>query len=451
MFGRLPISNMSVQENWQTKRPTVRGRTKFMLNNHLFSDVKFRKSDGESESKQVISAHKFVLSIGSPVFEAMFYGELAETRDSIELPDCEYESLLELFRYMYSDEANLSGNNVMGVLYLAKKYMVPSLADKCTEYLQNNLAPSNVFNILPSAEKFEEKELVDRCWKVVDKETKAAVKSDGFATIERSFLEAVLSRDTLTIEEIDLFKAVDQWATKECEKQGLAVNGEQKRRILGEEIIKGIRFPLMKHDEFASAVLDASILTPNEVVTFFKFFSSSLTSPLGFPDTRRSGTRATTAVIYRCGRFESMSVNTWCYRGHKDNLDVTVDKDITLHGLCLCGSENNSYTVSLEIKDASNISCLVSKAGTFSSNPLQYKLANYHGFEVLFDRPIKLKKNIKYQIEALISGPASGRGTGGFSSVLCTGVTFTFSTSDSRICFRTSSKTGQFPEFLFSL
>ena len=79
----------------------------------------------------MIPAHKFVLSISSPVFEAMFYGELAETRDSIELPDCEYESLLELFRYMYSDEVNLSGSNVMGVLYLAKKYIVPSLADEC--------------------------------------------------------------------------------------------------------------------------------------------------------------------------------------------------------------------------------------------------------------------------------------------------------------------------------
>ena len=146
---------------------------------------------------------------------------------------------------MYSDEVNLSGSNVMGVLYLAKKYMVPSLADKCTEYLQNNLDPSNVFSILPTAEKFEEKELVDRCWKVVDKETKAAVKSDGFVTIERSLLEAVVSRDTLTIQEIDLFKAADQWAIKECEKQGLAVNGEQKRRILGEKIIKAIRFSVM--------------------------------------------------------------------------------------------------------------------------------------------------------------------------------------------------------------
>ena len=89
-----------------------------------------RKSDDESGKKQVIPAHKFMLSIGSPVFEAMFYGELAETKASFELPDCEYESLFELFRYMYSDEENLNGNNVMAVLYLAKKYMLPSLAKK---------------------------------------------------------------------------------------------------------------------------------------------------------------------------------------------------------------------------------------------------------------------------------------------------------------------------------
>ena len=100
-----------------------------MFNNDRFSDVKFvvRKMDGEIESKYVIPAHKFVLSISSPVFEAMFYGELAETKDSIELPDCEYESMLELFRFMYSDEVNLNGSNVMGVLYLASIWCLHSL------------------------------------------------------------------------------------------------------------------------------------------------------------------------------------------------------------------------------------------------------------------------------------------------------------------------------------
>ena len=111
------------EENWQSAIPTIKERSKFIFNNDLFSDVKFvigeKDSDGGKRRKQVIPAHKLVLSISSPVFEAMFYGKLAETRDSIELPDCEYDSLLELFRYMYSDEVTLSGSNVMGVLYSA--------------------------------------------------------------------------------------------------------------------------------------------------------------------------------------------------------------------------------------------------------------------------------------------------------------------------------------------
>ena len=68
------------------------------------------ESSRRKRPKFVIPAHKLVLSIGSPVFEAMFYGTFAETSDSIELPDCEYDSLLELFRYMYSDEVNFNGS-----------------------------------------------------------------------------------------------------------------------------------------------------------------------------------------------------------------------------------------------------------------------------------------------------------------------------------------------------
>ena len=445
---------MSVEVNWQTTRPTIRERTKFMFNKDLFSDVKFVvrkpfvKCDGESECKKVISAHKFVLSIGSPVFEAMFYGDLAETRDSIELPDCEYESLLELFRYMYSDEVNLSGSNVMGVLYLAKKYMVPTVVEKCTEYLRDHLDPSNVFNILPTAEKYEEKTLVDRCWKMIDKQTEAAVRSDGFATIGRSLLEAVVVRDALSIKEVDLFHAVDVWATKQCEKQGVAVNGELKRRILGEKVIKAIRFPVMTQEEFAAAVLDKDILTKGELVACFQFFSSTLANPVGFSKTRRSGV---SADICRCGRFTSVSLFTWGYDGLVDYLVFYVDKDILLHGLSLFGSENNTYAMDLKIKDTSNSSAVASKKGTFLSKRLQYKDSYYYGFEVLFDSEAEIKKNTKYQIEALISGPFSGVGINGFKTALRSGVTFTFSTSEPENSNGTNQKKGQFPEFLFSV
>ena len=49
---------------------------------------------------------------------------------------------------------------------------------------------------------------------MIDEQTEAAVKSDGFATIERSLLEGLVVRETLTIKEVGLFEAVDLWAAE---------------------------------------------------------------------------------------------------------------------------------------------------------------------------------------------------------------------------------------------
>jgi len=442
-----------VKESWQTARPTIRERSKFVFNNDLFSDVNFvvqRTAQGGSESKQVIPAHKFVLSISSPVFEAMFYGELAETTDSIELPDCEYDSLLELFRYMYSDEVILSGNNVMGVLYLAKKYMLPSLANKCTKYLQDNLDPSNVFSILPSGQKYEEKSLVDQCWKVIDQQTEEAVKSDGFATIERSLLEAVVVRDTLTIEEIELFKAVDLWATKKCERQSLAADGASKRRILEEHLIKEIRFPTMKLEEFASVVLDSDILTKDEIARVIKHLGSVSSSPVGFPETKRCSLQFD-AEIQRCCRIGLLSHSLWNYvYGRTDAISFSADKDIVLHGVCLFGNENATYSVELQVIDSRSGSSVASKTGRFSSELLQGNHYSYHGYKVSLDKKIILRKTTKYDIRVKISGSSSLCGVGGVSSVQCSGVTFTFMNSEYSNS-GTNVYGGQFPEIVFSL
>ena len=86
-----------------------------MFNNDVLSDVSLvvRPSSDEGKpkkSKMAIPAHKFaefVLSSCSPVFFAMFCGEMADKSDSVDLPDCEYEGVLEMLRYMYSGVAEL--------------------------------------------------------------------------------------------------------------------------------------------------------------------------------------------------------------------------------------------------------------------------------------------------------------------------------------------------------
>ena len=268
----------TVQENWHTNCTSISQRTKYIFNTALLSDVKFivPVSNGESKSK-VIPAHQLVLAIGSPVFFAMFYGQMADpTRDSIELPDCDYESLLELF-----------------------------------------------------------------------------LISDDFVATERSLGESVVKREKLNVKEVELFKAVNRWAQKEIEEQRIVTDGNAKRRIIGEEILKEIRSPLMLEKEFASFVIDSNILNMQEVGVMIKHYNQVQTSPLPYLQSPRI------VVLKRVCRFKYFTPHSatgttgmWSYSAVPDNLVLDLNKDVRLHGVQHFGREGCEYTVSMETKDA---------------------------------------------------------------------------------------------------
>ena len=437
-------------DHWQTKCLTISERTRFIFNNELLSDVKFivPASNSESGSRKMIPAHKFVLAIGSPVFYAMFFGEMAETKNSIELPDCEYESLLELFRYLYTDEVNLTGSIVMHVLYLAKKYMLPSLAEKCSVYLLENLEASNVFSILPHAKKFDNQDLENRCWKVIEKHTEEAVTSDEFVTLERSLVECVVKKKVLNLKEVELFKAVDQWATQEIERQGLNPDGETKRKIIGEELLNAIRFPLMSQKEFLAVVPDSNILTTKEIVDLMKHYNGMLTCPLQFsasPRTRRVDT------CHRFFRFRNSASHGWSYTFNlSDRICFTVNKDIHLIGVEHFGSEGGTYTVKTELIDTVSGFCVANISEVYSSEEKHQEVTKYYGFTVLFDDAVPIKQNNCYEVVSLINGFPSWYGIRDNVKVECFGVTFTFNDSEDKTDNNgTGVNMGQFPAFLF--
>ena len=150
----------------------------------------------------------------------------------------------------------------------------------------------------------------------------------------------------------------------------------------------------------------------------------------------------------------SLSPSTWHYGGNTDAACFSVDKDIVLHGVCLIGIKNGSYFVELDVTESFSESSVASKAGQFSSELIQGNNYSYHGYRVLFDKKIILKKNTIYHIRAKISGPPSLRGKrGGYcpvQSVQCSGVTFEF--IDSLYSQkRTCAFDGQFSEFIFAV
>ena len=451
-----------VEENWQTKMSTIKERTAYVFNNEFLSDVQFivpvsnaefsesqktRGQKAKKKAKMVIPAHKFVLSISSPVFYAMFFGKMAETADSIELPDCEYVSVLEFFRYLYSDEVNLSGNNVMHVFYLATKYMVPSLAEKCNDYLRAHVEGSNVFSVLLHAQKFEVKDLESQCWEVIKTKAVEAVNSDEFVTLERSLVETVVKMEKLYIKEMELFKAVDRWVTKEIERQGLTPDSNIKRQVLGEDIVKAIRFPLMSQKEFASVVPDCNILSIKEVVDMMKYYSGVLTTPLSFTGLSRFG------PLQKCRRFINTNEPNKNYQKPKNyRITVSTSKHIFLHGVQLFGREHGSYTADVNVaEDIISSYTLTKQSGTYVSK--KYDGLRFFFFDVLFDQPVCLEGGKRYKIESSVNGQSAWRGSIERTSVERDGVSFTFSDSfvhdvNSPFC---SSPCPDIPVLLFTL
>ena len=181
-------------------------------------------------------------------------------------------------------------------------------------------------------------------------------------------------------------------------------DGETKRRILGEEIVKEIRFPLISQKDFASVVFDSRILNLEEFGNMLKYYSGVLTTPLPFLQASRID-----STMHRCCRFQTFCSpkERWNYGGAADCIILTVKKPVKLYGAQHFGSESGEYTVTTDVIDPLDNTSLVSRTGSYTSEKSDTHA--YYGFDVLFDRPVILKADKEHKVKSLIE--ALNRGT----------------------------------------
>ena len=173
--------------------------------NELLADVHFliKKSDQDATQQvqqERIPAHKLILSIGSRVFMAMFFGTGSHmnTSNEIEITDVEPEPFKHMLRYLYTDELlYIEPESVMSTLYVAKKYEVSALEKECVDFLKSNLSADNAFMLLQQSRLFDEHHLTELCLNLIDKHCCEAFGAECFLDIDLETLELVLKRDTL--------------------------------------------------------------------------------------------------------------------------------------------------------------------------------------------------------------------------------------------------------------
>ncbi|XP_074795924.1 BTB/POZ domain-containing protein 2 [Natator depressus] len=429
--------------NWQATKPTVQERFAFLFNNEVLSDVHFLV--GKGRGSQRIPAHRFVLAVGSAVFDAMFNGGMATTSTEIELPDVEPAAFLALLKFLYSDEVQIGPETVMTTLYTAKKYAVPALEAHCVEFLKKNLRADNAFMLLTQARLFDEPQLASLCLENIDKNTSDAINAEGFTDIDLDTLVAVLERDTLGIREVRLFNAVVRWSEAECQRQQLQVIPENKRKVLG-KALSLIRFPLMTIEEFAAGPAQSGILTDREVVSLFLHFTVNPKPRVEFIDRPRCCLRGKECSINRFQQVESR----WGYSGTSDRIRFSVNKRIFVVGFGLYGSIHGptDYQVNIQIIHTDSNTVLGQNDTGFSCD------GSSSTFRVMFKEPVEILPNVSYTACATLKGPDSHYGTKGLRKVI-----HESPTTGAKTCFTfcyaagnnngTSVEDGQIPEIIF--
>lgn len=431
-------------ENWQTTKRTIRERCQFMFNNEFLSDVTFIV--GNNEQRKRIWAHKLLLAMSSPVLHAMFYGSMAEKGLQVELYDCEYDTFLEVLSYIYFDEVEINESNVLGILYLAKKYILPFLAEKCVAFLEQNIDSQNAFTVLTQAKHYNEDTLEDKCWEIIERETAQAISSEDFLEVNHTIVTALLARETLTVEETDLFKAVKKWSEKECKRMSLSPLPENIRKVLSVGLSL-IRFPVMTLEEFTSDAAVSGILTQDEIIDIFLYHGSKGVKKVDkFPCMPRHGTHK----IYRCRRFHSHSSDWLCKGTDVDSIRFSVDSDILVIGVGLYGISQPEdagipFNVDVELLDSHNDS-LATYEGTYFLD------GSSEIHDIMFDNPIAIEANESYVIRALIKGPTSLGGNEGKRELFCerSGVRFWFDVDEASFNGTTTCD-GQIPEIIFKI
>ncbi|XP_020908624.2 BTB/POZ domain-containing protein 1, partial [Exaiptasia diaphana] len=253
-----------------------------------------------------------------------------------------------------------------------------------------------------------------------------------------------LTRDSLRIKEVEIFQAVDKWATKKIKEDGLESTGKCKRAILGEDIIRLIRFPLMSFKEFAEVVLPCEILKKRELTELVQIIGkvSSRSAISMFNEKNRRG-----YDIKLCSknRFRNVLKPRWSYSNTSiDAVNFTVNKGVSLSGVQLFGSQGSTHTIELEILERDKIMSKLS-----SSYISEMVNDEYYGFTANLDEPVSLGPNISYTIKANIRGPHSCYGEAGQQDInMDDNFKVTFQNSD-QSHNGTSVTSGQFPSLIF--
>ncbi|CAN8000182.1 unnamed protein product [Ixodes hexagonus] len=227
------------------------------------TDVEFLVEYGSDPPKS-FRAHKTVLAMRNEVFEAMFYGGLAEG-DKVTITDLHPDGFSTFLRYLYSQKAVFSNiQQALRTRTAANKYMDSKLVVNCDVFIRNSMQPSDVCDVLEYAMEHENlAKFDDLIEKHLETKSSEVLESNAFIASSRETVFKILKNPRLRIKEYHVIKSVYAWALVHCE-QGTDESSTAALQRAMKPFLPELRFLTLTPLEFVNGPSSWNIFTESE-------------------------------------------------------------------------------------------------------------------------------------------------------------------------------------------
>ena len=233
------------------------------------------------------------------------------------------------YRFMYTEEVSITANNVLYLMSAARKYILESLVETCSKFLETNISEENVCTIFNHSVLQSEERLVDVCVKFIQPRAGAIFQTESFLELNHLALTELLKSDTLEIDkEVDVFNACVRWVQRNCNTD----NSEDKRKVLGGALFQ-VRYLSIDAADLTKVVGISDLLTDREF-RVLRVCCSLKDETLGiFDEVKSMGFNLTERQIKPSiiKRFANSS-GTWSVQGHFDAINLTLNQQVKLRG-----------------------------------------------------------------------------------------------------------------------
>lgn len=230
------------------------------------ADIQFVfKSTDNDDTIETIPAHKAILSVISPVFDALLYGPFKQDGGDISINGTSTEAFREFLQFFYRRSVKIANENIEAVMELAVRYGIADCLNACIDLYKTTLNHENMCSGYELAIQFENQSLQEFCEREICENAPEIFKSTAFLQCKSNLLREILQLNGIQCNETVIFDGCMEWAKRACIGKVMDdTDGWNIRRQLG-DLLYEIRFAGMTLKEFyARSRKYDGLLSPQE-------------------------------------------------------------------------------------------------------------------------------------------------------------------------------------------